>query len=74
MIPETENPQETKSVCPGSPARHALRLIQVDSLRRVHNVCFRAARLTCGVVLSQSVSANCLTPTWLAHIFTTSEI
>ena len=24
MTPETENPQETKSVCPGKPARHAL--------------------------------------------------
>ena len=23
MIPETENPQESKSVCPGGPARHA---------------------------------------------------
>ena len=22
MIPETENPQEAKRVCPGSPARH----------------------------------------------------
>ena len=24
MIPETENPLEVKSVCPGKPARHAL--------------------------------------------------
>ena len=42
MIPEAENPQESKSVCPGKHARTA----QADlGLRRVHTVGFLAGRL-----------------------------
>ena len=37
MIPETETPQEAKGVM--------LRLIRIDTLRRVHNVGFLAGRL-----------------------------
>ena len=40
-IPETENPQEAKGVCPGKPERH------VDTFRKVHNVGFLAGRLIC---------------------------
>ena len=43
MIPETEKQQEAKSVCPGS----MLRLIRVDTLRRVHDVSFIAEGLIC---------------------------
>ena len=42
MIPETEHIQEAKSVCPGKPA---LRLIRIETLRRVHSVGFLAGRL-----------------------------
>ena len=55
MIPETENPQEAKSVCPALPVRYAkdlitqslgmLSLIRVDTLRRVRNVGFLVERL-----------------------------
>ena len=44
MIPETGNPQEAKSVCRIS-TLDMLRLIRVDTLRRVHNVGFLAERL-----------------------------
>ena len=43
MIPETENPQEAKSVYPGIGLSGMLSLIRVDTLRRVHNVDFRKA-------------------------------
>ena len=43
MIPETENPQEAKSVWVS--LRGMLMLIRVDILRRVHNVGFIAGRL-----------------------------
>ena len=41
MIPETENLQEAKIVCPDKPARHAW----ADTLRRVNNVGFLLERL-----------------------------
>ena len=44
MIPETENPREANSVYPGTPGM--LRLIWVDTLRRVHNVDFLTRRPT----------------------------
>ena len=40
MIPETENPKEANSVCPGM-----LRQIWVDRLRRVRNVGFFVERV-----------------------------
>ena len=46
MIPETENPQEAKSVCRISLC-DMLRLIRVDTLRRFHNVGFLVGRLIC---------------------------
>ena len=46
MISETENPQEAKSACRVS-LRDMLRLIWIDTLRRVHNVGFLADRLNC---------------------------
>ena len=45
MIPETENPQEAKSVYPGEPARHA-QADPVDTLRTVHNAGFITGQLT----------------------------
>ena len=44
MIPETENPQEAKSIYPDSPVR-LIRLIQVDTLRRDRNSGFLVERL-----------------------------
>ena len=44
LIPETENPQEAKSVYPVS-LRGMLRLIRVDTLRIIHNVGFLAGQL-----------------------------
>ena len=44
MIHETESPQEEKKVCRVS-LRGMLRLIQVDTLRRVYNVGFQVERL-----------------------------
>ena len=45
MIPEIENPQEAKSVCAGVSLRIMLRLIRVDTSRRVHTVGFLAGWL-----------------------------
>ena len=47
MVPDTENPQEAKSVYPGKPARHA----QADMgqyFTQIHNVGFLAGRLISG--------------------------
>ena len=44
MIPETENSQEAKSVYP-------VRLIRVDTLRRVQNVGFLAGRLVSSFIV-----------------------
>ena len=47
MIPETENPQETKSTSIRFSLRGKRRLIRGDTLRRVHTVGFLAGRLKC---------------------------
>ena len=46
MIPETENLQEPKMSILVS-LRSMLRLIRIDTLRRVHNVGFLVGRLIC---------------------------
>ena len=59
MIPETENPQVAKSVCPGQPVWHA-QADTVDSLRRVRNTGFLVERLKLfslvNVVRNESIS------------------
>ena len=45
MIPETENPQEAKS--------DRVSLIGINTLRRVHNVCFLVERLKCVLHVQQ---------------------
>ena len=47
MIRETKNPQEAKVVSVRVSLRCMLRLIRVDTLRRVHTVSFLADRLIC---------------------------
>ena len=46
MIPKTENPQKAKMSVRVS-LRGMLRLIRIDTSRRVHNVGFLAGRLKC---------------------------
>ena len=57
VIPETENPQEAKSVRVS--LRGKLRLIRVDTLRRVHNVGILAGRLISVLVYESRLLQIC---------------
>ena len=66
VILVTENPQEAKSAYPVKPA--ALRLIRVDTLRRVHNVGFLAGRLFMIVCLVFYAAFNIISWRFLANL------